>query len=237
VDTRSELDNLLAWARGWSDSSKSETAAGLGDMLHSRPLVLNYGARLAYGHQRTSASWSAPTGFLHMFDNADGGKTGPSSRVGRGPRPAARQRHGRDPYTAWMRRRALQQDINATARSTPPRRQAVRLLRLRRGGTSITRWTYQPDSPAFLWKIDGTQRLRGTRTELVGARADARASYASDGVPKPVLVFGAGYDTAKDSRPRSPCPRIRGRGVYIVDAVTGALGVGVTGGQCEEPAG
>ena len=44
----------------------------------------------------------------------------------------------------------------------------------------------------------------------------------NEGVPKPVLVFGAGYDTNKDSS-GLPTADGMGRGVFIVDAATGDL--------------
>jgi type IV pilus assembly protein PilY1 len=43
-----------------------------------------------------------------------------------------------------------------------------------------------------------------------------------DGVPRPVLVFGAGYDSNKDS-PGLVTPDAMGRGLFIVDAVSGEL--------------
>ncbi len=46
--------------------------------------------------------------------------------------------------------------------------------------------------------------------------------YRGRGISKPVLVFGAGYDTSKDAAGVG-APDVEGRGLFIVDAQTGAL--------------
>ncbi|MBP9032386.1 MAG: hypothetical protein KBG29_00745 [Pseudomonadales bacterium] len=237
VDTRSELDNLLAWARGWSDSSKSETRGWiLGDMLHSRPLVLNYGARGSHTATNPDIRIVVGTnaGFLHMFDNADGGEDWAFF-----PKELAAvldQRRdnatGRDPvYGVDASPVLYSKDINrdGTIDSTAGDKLYV-YFGLRRGGTSYYALDVSnPDSPAFLWKIDGNTAGFGELGQSWSVPVLTRVpGYASDGVPKPVLVFGAGYDTAKDSKASVATADTEGRGVYIVDAVTGALVWGVT---------
>jgi type IV pilus assembly protein PilY1 len=58
-----------------------------------------------------------------------------------------------------------------------------------------------PDSPAFLWKIDENTAGFGELGQSWSVPVVTYVpGYASGGVPKPVLIFGAGYDTAKDSK-------------------------------------
>ncbi len=49
----------------------------------------------------------------------------------------------------------------------------------------------------------------------------------TDGVPKPVIIFGAGYDVNKDDSGVATTDSV-GRGLYIVDAATGAIVWSVT---------
>jgi len=107
-------------------------------------------------------------------------------------------------------------------------------LSMRRGGRLLYALNItEPTIPKFKWKITNT----GDFTELgqtwsapkvatikgyCGKNADnSLIACAADTVRAPVLIFGAGYDTAEDSEPAGA--RTMGRGIYIVDAATGAL--------------
>jgi type IV pilus assembly protein PilY1 len=52
--------------------------------------------------------------------------------------------------------------------------------------------------------------------------------YSTGGVPKPVLIFGGGYDVLKDDTATVAGADTEGRGIFIVDAITGALVWSVT---------
>ncbi|MCP3674132.1 MAG: hypothetical protein GY829_06635, partial [Gammaproteobacteria bacterium] len=90
-----------------------------------------------------------------------------------------------------------------------------------------------PDNPEFLWKISnstaGFSELGQTWSVPVISTipgltydhdSDAGDEYPTPEVPKPVLVFGAGYDTNKDATGVGTADSM-GRGVFIVDALTG----------------
>ncbi|MBK6281186.1 MAG: hypothetical protein IPF57_25235 [Gammaproteobacteria bacterium] len=237
VGTRSALDNLLAWARGWTDSSKSESRAWiLGDMLHSRPLVLNYGARGSHTATNPDIRIVVGTnaGFLHMFDNADGKETWAffpkelAAVLDRRRDNAAAQ----DPvYGVDAPPVFYSKDINrdGTIDSIAGDKLYV-YFGLRRGGKAYYALDVSnPDSPAFLWKIDENTAGFGDLGQSWSVPVVTYVpGYASGGVPKPVLIFGAGYDTAKDNKATVATADSEGRGVYIVDAVSGALVWGVT---------
>ena len=87
-------------------------------------------------------------------------------------------------------------------------------------------WTFWfPAHPAFCGRLIPA-RLASLRWARAGLPCGDRIPGYKDvnGKPKPVLVFGAGYDPAKDATGVAT-PDSMGRGLYIVDAETGAPGV------------
>ena len=103
-------------------------------------------------------------------------------------------------------------------------------LGMRRGGSAYYALDLSnPDSPSFMWRIDdstsGFGELGQTWSEPVVTRIPGYVD--GSGVKKPVLVFGAGYDTGKDASGVGTADQ-EGRGLYIVDAQTGALVWSVT---------
>jgi len=124
---------------------------------------------------------------------------------------------------------------------------------MRRGGRSIYALDISvPSEPKFLWKIDNTManfsQLGFTWSEPKVAKIKARNAANTADQVYDVLVFGAGYDPTDDDQP-SGCPRGDhsttrsvpsgstaptcsnhtgsytgiGRGVFVVDALTGAF--------------
>jgi type IV pilus assembly protein PilY1 len=101
---------------------------------------------------------------------------------------------------------------------------------MRRGGHAYYALDLSdPDSPSLLWRIDketpGFGELGQTWSEPVVTTIPGYVD--GNGVHKPVLVFAAGYDTGKDASGVAT-PDGEGRGLYIVDAQTGALVWSVT---------
>ena len=103
-------------------------------------------------------------------------------------------------------------------------------ISMRRGGQIIYALDVtDPSDPQFKWKIDPA----GLTTNPTGLTASANFAELGqtwsapkvavvEGYANPVLIFGAGYDTAEDAEP-PPASDTMGRGIYIVDAVTGTL--------------
>jgi len=104
-------------------------------------------------------------------------------------------------------------------------------ISMRRGGRLIYALDVtDPTDPKYLWKITNT----GDFTELGQTWSAPKVALIKgyndgSGNPKPVLIFGAGYDAGagvagdmgEDSEPAGT--KTMGRGIYIADAVTGAL--------------
>ncbi len=238
VSSRTTLDELLDWARGWEDSSKSSKRAWiLGDMLHSRPLVLNYGARGSHTTSDPDIRIVVGTnaGFLHMFNNDDGKEDWAFF-----PKElAAVLKKRKDNVTGgdvvWgVDGSAMfySKDLNNDGTIDSAAGDKLYLyFGLRRGGKAYYALDVSnPDSPALLWKIDKDET---GFTELGQTWATPVLTYIpgyvdGDGKPKPVLVFGAGYDVGKDDKAAVAGDDGEGRGIFIADATSGVLVWSVT---------
>ncbi len=90
---------------------------------------------------------------------------------------------------------------------------------MRRGGNSYYAFDISsPTSPKLMWKID--QNSPGM-SELGQTWSQPKVTFVKANGTKPVLVFGGGYDINKDNETYSTDNS--GRGIFIVDAETGAL--------------
>ncbi len=238
VGSRTELDGLLDWARGWEDSSKSSKREWiLGDMLHSRPLVLNYGARGS--HTKTDPDIrivvGTNAGFLHMFDNADGKENWAFFPKELASVLKKRRDNVKGADVVWgVDGSAVfySKDLNNDGTIDSSAGDKLYLyFGLRRGGKAYYALDVSnPDSPTLLWKIDkattGFGELGQTWSSPVITYIPGHVDGA--GKPKPVLVFGGGYDVGKDSTTAVAGDDSEGRGIFIVDAATGALVWSVT---------
>lgn len=231
VANQAGLDNVIDWARGYTDSGKTDTRSWiLGDMLHGRPLVLNYGARGTYTTTNPDLRIVVGTnaGFLHMFGNSDGQEDwaffpkelAPVLEKRRENQGGAPNVYGIDSPPVFYSK-----DLNndGTIDSTAGDKLYV-YFGLRRGGKAYYALDISnPDNPVLLWQIDqsstGFSELGQSWSVPVVTYIPG---YASAGVRKPVLVFAAGYDVAKDDKNSVASADSEGRGVFIVDAVTGA---------------
>jgi type IV pilus assembly protein PilY1 len=96
----------------------------------------------------------------------------------------------------------------------------------RRGGRLIYAIDVtDPQDPKFMWKRTNTDT--DTRFAELGQTwsqpkvALVKGYVDGNGDPKPVLIFGAGYDPGDDAEP--PAAATMGRGIYILDALTGDI--------------
>tara|TARA_R110001592_G_scaffold357416_1_gene660679 strand:+ start:265025 stop:268912 length:3888 start_codon:yes stop_codon:yes gene_type:complete len=222
----------VAWAQGYDAYDKDKNGVTdeardwiLGDILHSQPLVLNYGAR-------GSATIAAPdlrllvgsnSGFVHLFGNSDGEEDWaffPKELASILPLRRRNELSNDHVYGMDLTPVAYTYDgnndgtIDSTAGDI-----AWAYLGMRRGGSAYYALDVSnPDSPSFKWRIDkstsGFGELGQTWSKPVVTRIP--------GYENPVLVFGAGYDTGKDASGVGSADS-EGRGLYIVDADTGAL--------------
>jgi type IV pilus assembly protein PilY1 len=242
------VDLALAYARGYaiendvaSDSARSWI---MGDVLHSQPLVVNYGARTT-GFSATNPDLrvlvGTNAGFLHMFDAADGEEDWailPSLLAPNTVQRAADEDSVDHLYGVDLSPVVYSNDANkdGSIKFTDDD-VAYAYFGLRRGGRAYLAYDItRPDDPSALWRITpdtaGFEELGQSWSRPVVAFIPG---YADDnGQPKPVLMFGAGYDVSLDDQggpfvPENvpatyePCNPVCGRGMYVVDAETGAL--------------
>ncbi len=233
VADQDKLDDLIAWARGWTDADKAAKRSWmLGDMLHSRPVVLNYGARGSHTASDPDMRIVVGTnaGFLHMFDNADGSETWSFFPKELAAVPARRftDIEGADPVWGVDGTTVVySKDINNDGTIDQSAGDRMYLyFGLRRGGNAYYGLDVSnPDAPALLWQIDanssGFSELGQSWSTPVLTHIPGYV--AVDGKPKPVLLFGGGYDTNKDSKTNVATADSEGRAIYIIDAMTGAL--------------
>lgn len=111
-------------------------------------------------------------------------------------------------------------------------------LTMRRGGRLIYALDVtDPTVPKVLWKIDPTGLSTPSGFTASTDYAELGQTWSQPKVARikgycgglscasnpqtPVLIFGAGYDTNEDVEP--PSADVMGRGIFVVDAITGAL--------------
>ncbi len=238
VVDEAEFGTVLDWAKGYDvededgDGAIDDTRWILADMLHSKPLVINYGVRTSSftvdnPDQRIVVGTNG--GFLHMFNNDDGQEDwaffpkelAPVLNLRRENAFSSQHVYGID-ATAVTWTLDLNRDGNLKAADGD---KVYLYFGLRRGGRILYAMDISnPDNPSLLWRVDadspGFAELGQTWSVPVVTRIPG---YRDDrGIPKPVLVFGAGYDPDKDSQDIATADTM-GRGIFIVDAITGAL--------------
>ncbi|MDP4030529.1 MAG: PilC/PilY family type IV pilus protein [Gallionella sp.] len=258
--TPPDRDSLINWVRGHDNFGDEPGPGGSitvrpsfhGDVLHSRPVAINYGGttgvvvfygandgvyRAVNGNQSNHAESTLPVpgselwGFVppEFFGKFNRQRTNspvlllPSTLTGIEPTPE-RKDYFADGSTS------VYQLLNADGTTD----NAYIYLAMRRGGDFIYALDVSdPASPEFLWKIEppGLTNASGFTEstdfaelgETWSAPKVARIKGYNDGSgnAKPVMIFGAGYSTTQDTEPATA--DIKGRGIYIVDAETGAL--------------
>jgi len=244
VDDQAELTNMIYWGLGYDVDDLDEDSARddaqpwiLSDMLHSRPVVINYGALGSHSKVNPDQRLVVGTngGFLHMFDVDTGAENWAffpkelSEVLGKRRANVASTQHvyGIDAPASIYTSDGGDGTIDANSND-----KALIFFGLRRGGRNLYALDISnPDAPSYLWQIEGGSgafaELGQTWsvpivTKIPGYKYDHDSDGSTPEVAKPVLVFGAGYDTNKDGVGLASADSM-GRGVYVVDAFTGAL--------------
>lgn len=216
-----EVPDYISWVKGvdvddddGDDSTADKRQQLVGDILHSRPLAINYGG--AENSQDVRILVGTNAGVMHMFkDNGD----------------TVDESWAYLPYEFWplqptLRNYSGNRDYYGVDSSPVSHREGENtwvFFGVRRGGHQYYGLDISsPDSPSLMWKIDkttpGFELLGQTWSEPVVTYVN----HKNAGQGKPVLVFAGGYDTNKDADNVGSDDTI-GRGVYIVNAETGAL--------------
>lgn len=232
-------DNLINWVRG-QDNAVDENLDGLttdirasahGDVLHSRPAVVNYGRTT--DNRDIVVYYGANDGIFHAVkggrEDADGyEKWGVifSEHLGKLDRLRAQT-----PVVSAIAPKSYFADgpVGVYAKDADNNNKLadagdiVNLyIGMRRGG----RFMYaldvnNPDAPKFLWKRSNTDtdfsELGQTWSEPKVGKLDV-----ASGVADPIVIFGAGYDPEhEDTLPATA--NDKGHGVFILNAITGSL--------------
>lgn len=226
-----DKNNLIDWARGKDlddsdgDESFVDTRWVMGDPLHGQPTSITYdgGSDVDSSADDTVKIFiGTNAGFIHALDAA----TGEELWSFIPPEMLAIQDELRKnvdgPHvfgvdgriTAWVNDTNNDGDITSAAGDS-----VILYVPFGRGARSLYAIDVtNANNPKIVWKIDssttGYANLGQTWSKPVTGKIKV------DGVEKQVLVMGGGYDTAYDSPSYSGAASI-GRGVYIVDALTG----------------
>jgi type IV pilus assembly protein PilY1 len=251
-----ERDLLIDWHRGQdlddedidAVTSTEMRPSSHGDVLHSRPIAVNYGPD------------SAPDVVIYYGTN-DG-----VLRAVNGNRTAAIDGHAAgneiwsfvapEFYPHIKRLRDNSTPIDFTGATTPPTRAPkpygfdgpITLYQdasnewifaaARRGGRfvygfNVTEMATNPGNTTLLWKIGCPNQGDDTGCDSdyrdIGQTWSAPQTiktngYVSAGVPQPMLIMGGGYDTCEDADPHTCTTTSKGRAVYVLAAAS-ALGL------------
>lgn len=247
--------SLINWVRGTNtqgDDNPDKLLTSVrgylhGDVLHSRPVVVNYNRSNPSDDRDIVVYYGANDGMIHAVkggqDNADGVEKWafiPTEFYNRFSRlflespittaAAPRTYFADGPVSANL---VFVQDLSDPAnpidRLAGTGAKAQIYVGMRRGGRIYYSLdVINPDAPVFKWKIDNTTtdfaELGQTWSEAKVAKvklttcpgtADAQGNCR-------VLIFGAGYDAAAND-PATQGTATMGRGIFVVDAVTGTL--------------
>lgn len=242
--TPPDKNTLIKWVRGEDNFGDEFGPQGgvtvrpsiHGDVLHSRPVVINYG-----DDRGLIVFYGANDG---VFRAVNGSQTASLGSV-----PAGGELWGLVLSEHFSR--LNRQRINSPELKLPSTQLASALpkdyfvdgspgvyqklkpdgtidkaylfLTMRRGGRFIYALDVTtPTEPTVLWKKSnddpGFEELGQTwsrpRVTLIEGYKDS-----TTGLAKPVLVFGAGYDPAEDAEP--PTTGTMGRGIFVLDAISG----------------
>ncbi len=252
--TDDEVLNLIRWGRGQDvgygyvkgNGNGNATARNwiLGDILHSRPYALNYGATPGYSELNPNIRLllGSGDGLFHIIENTDtfANETGrevfgfyPRELLGNlklrreNTVPAQHMRYGVDGSPVVFK---VDNNGDGTLDYTDGD-EAYVYFGLRRGGNSYFALDVSnPDAtPTLLWKI--TTTTGGSFDELgLTFSTPVVGKVNFDGVPVDVLVFAGGYDggwnanyTSRRGKDLDASDNTVGNAIYIVNARTGEL--------------
>jgi type IV pilus assembly protein PilY1 len=240
-----ERDLIIRWARGRENVTSTNVANesvardqlgqapdGVtvrpsihGDVLHSRPVAINYG-----GTRGVVVFYGSNDGMLRAINgNQTGSGAGSEMWAFVAPEhfPALRRLRENAPEVRYP----STPSTNTTARSrdyffdgpigayqnTAANEVAI-FATFRRGGSGVYAFNVStPDQPRLMWKINQTS----SNYEALGQTwSMPRVSRVKDRA-EPVLIMGGGYDNvAEDASPAGTTTK--GRGVYVMNMRTGA---------------
>ena len=235
------IDEYLNWMRGYDVDldNKDNTVDDMrddvfGDPLHSRPLVVNYGGSKDDQDVRIIVGTNA--GALHMFndDGKDASKHDddvitekwafmPKEFFGNVASLRSNISSAKD-YGIDGTPVSYIYDSDGDGNIEPDSGDKVWVFfGLRRGGSSYygIDISYKDKPPKLLWHInDSTEHFSELGQSWSTPKVVKSVINVENGKAKPVLVFGGGYDPAKDVAGIGEEDN-SGRAIYMIDAETG----------------
>lgn len=241
---QTEALNILKFARGIDVTDQNANGSVtdsrpwlMGDPIHARPLAINYGATTGYSvaNPNIRIIVGGNDGFLHMFTNTDtsGAQYGKETwafmpyavmniqeRLKTNTPGSPVSPYGIDGESTVYTYDANQ---DGTLKATDGDKVYV-YSGLRRGGRHLYALDISnPDNPKMLWHISNATPGFSELGLTFSTPTIIHISYDSN-VKVPALIFAGGYDTNKDTRSDALGTNdSMGRGIFIVDATTGAL--------------
>ncbi|MPZ46741.1 MAG: pilus assembly protein PilY [Betaproteobacteria bacterium] len=232
-----ERDSIIDWVRGQDNNgdenangSSTDTRASVhGDVLHSRPAVVNYNRNSPSDENDVIAFYGSNDGVFRAIKGGQGTGAGselwgfvPAEFFGKLKRlrdnsPGISGTNKR-PYFADGPIGVYQKDVNGDGKLVAADGDKAYLyVGMRRGGRFLYALDVSdPQAPRLLWKKTasdtGLAELGMTWSEPKVARIRAHAN--------PVIIMGAGYDPNQDTDPTTLADAM-GRGIVVLDAITG----------------
>jgi len=240
--TATERDAIINWVLGQdnretpggenNNGSLTDVRTSIhGDVLHSRPVVIDYG-----GSVGVRVFYGANDGVFHALKGGQADTDGqemwgfvPSEFFGQLRRlrendppidyPAVPSGSSNKPYfvDGLVGSYVLDNDNDGELLASDGDKVYL-YLTMRRGGRFIYALDVTtPSTPTLLWKHNYTDSGFGELAQTWSTPEVAKIGANTN----PVLIFGAGYDPAEDESPAGT--NTMGRGVFVVDAFTGNL--------------
>jgi type IV pilus assembly protein PilY1 len=195
-----------------------------GDVLHSRPVAINYG-----GTRGVVVFYGSNDGMLRAVNGNQTG-TGAGSEMWAFVAPehlgTLRRLRENDPEVRYpgtpqanttARQRDYFFDGPIGAYQNTQTGEVMLFAGMRRGGRSIYAFNVSnPDQPRLMWTINPSTSGYANLGQTWSMPRVSRIKGQTD----PVLIMGGGYDTAEDTSPAGVTTR--GQGVYVINMRTGA---------------
>lgn len=231
-----ERDNIINWIRGANnngDDNPNTLTTSIrgfvhGDVLHSRPAVINYNR--TPGDRDIVVYYGENDGVFHAVKGGQDDTDGYEMWGFVIPEQFSMLKRLRDatpvisaanpkPYFADGPVGIYQLDSNNDGKLVAGDGDKVNLfVGMRRGGRLYYAMDVSdPDNPRYLWKKNNADTGYAELGQTWSESKVAKIRYQAN----PVLIFGLGYDaSANDANPATAATM--GRGVMIADATTGA---------------
>jgi len=258
--TAADQASLINWAKGVDnyqdediDGSSTDNRLSMhGDVVHSRPVAVNFGTALA---PKVVVFYGGNDGWLRAVNGNRSGAIGSyaagaelwafappefHSKFARLRAQTPLVRYLNTPVASSTKKDyGIDGPITAFQGSIGGSNKTVIYATMRRGGRSIyafdvTNSATSPSSPTFKWRIgctaagDCTSGMSGIGQTWGAVRAFTHGDYSSGSTP--LLIVGGGYDTCDDydsltaSGANHNCTSsAKGHYLYFVDANTGSL--------------